>query len=213
MNGHLFKMNTLTDNKKTNISVCVFCSSSDHVAGIYTQTARNLGVSLVAQGMTLVYGGGNNGLMGVLSESVHNIGGRITGVIPSRLNDLGFAYEGADEMIVTDGMRDRKAVMEERADGFIGMPGGFGTLEEMLEIITLRQLKIHEKPVVFLNVNGFFDGLLMQFETGYREFFIDEDCRNLYHVTDSIGDALNYIVKNIENRQGNVSGKMCMETG
>jgi len=176
------------------IAACVFCASSDHVSGIYDQTARDLGSGMAARDIVLVYGGGNNGLMGVLSETVHTKGGRVIGVIPRRLKERGFAYHGADEMIVTDGMRERKAIMEERADGFIGLPGGFGTLEEMLEIITLKQLEMHEKPVVFLNINGFFDGLLAQFERAYMERFIGEDCRSLYHVTDSVDEALSYII-------------------
>lgn len=178
------------------ISVCVFCASSDQVSEVYGRAARDLGAGMVSRGMVLVYGGGNNGLMGILSEAVHTGGGRIIGVIPRRLKDLGFAYKDADEMLVTDGMRERKAIMEERADGFIGLPGGFGTLEEMLEIVTLKQLEMHDKPIVFLNVNGYFDGLLLQFEKGYKELFIGEEFRRLYYVTDSVGEGLEYILVN-----------------
>ena len=180
--------------QKSNVSVCVFCASSIHVSEIYNQIARKLGLEIVSRGMTLLYGGGNNGLMGVLSETIHNSGGRIIGVIPRRLKDLGYGYKNTDELIVTDGMRERKAIMEERADAFIGLPGGFGTLEEMIEIITLKQLAMHEKPIVILNVNNFYNGLLMQFEKGYEELFISEKCRRLYHVTDSVSEALDYIV-------------------
>ena len=179
-----------------NLSVCVFCASSDFISKMYGSAARDLGAGMVSRGMALVYGGGNNGLMGILSESVHTGGGRVIGVIPRRLKDLGFAYKDADEMLVTDGMRERKAIMEERADGFIGLPGGFGTLEEMLEIVTLKQLEMHDKPIVFLNVNGYFDGLLLQFERGYKELFIGEEFRRLYYVTDSVGDGLDYIEDN-----------------
>ena len=179
--------------QKPNASVCVFCASSDHVSEIYNQIARKLGLEIVSRGMTLLYGGGNNGLMGVLSETIHNSGGRIIGVIPRRLKYLGYGYKNTDELIVTDGMRERKAIMEERADAFIGLPGGFGTLEEMIEIITLKQLAMHEKPIVILNVNNFYNGLLMQFERGYEERFISEKCRRLYHVTDSVSEALDYI--------------------
>lgn len=94
--------------------------------------------------------------MEVLSGTIHKNGGRIVSVIPRRLKEVGFAYKDVDEIIVTHGMRERKAIMVERADGFIGLPCGFGTLEEMLEIITLKQLEMHEIPIVFLNVNGFF---------------------------------------------------------
>ncbi|MBT4485604.1 MAG: TIGR00730 family Rossman fold protein [Candidatus Latescibacteria bacterium] len=178
-----------------NLSLCVFCASSDHVSEIYNNAASELGAEMAAKRLTLIYGGGNNGLMGVLAETVHAKGGKIIGVIPQMLKDMGFAYKDADKMIVTDGMRERKAIMEERAHGFIGLPGGFGTLEEMLEIVTLKQLGVLEKPIVFLNVDGFFDGLLMQFERGYRERFIGEECRDLYYVTDSVTEAVDYIVR------------------
>ncbi len=175
------------------LSVCVFCASSDDVSVRYVEAARELGRVLAARGWSLVYGGGNNGLMGVLAAEMHGLGARITGVIPVALRDRGWAYEGVDEIVVTDGLRERKAIMEARADAFIGMPGGFGTLEEMLEIITLRQLGMHDKPIVFIDVDGFFRGMLDQFETGYRERFIAEECRGLYHVASSVGDAIDYL--------------------
>ena len=179
--------------EKSTVFVCVFCASSDHVSDIYNHTARILGLEIVSRGMTLLYGGGNNGLMGVLSETIHKSGGRIIGVIPRSLKDLGYGYNKTDEMIVTDGIRERKAIMEERADAFIGLPGGFGTLEEMIEIITLKQLAMHDKPIVILNVNNFYNGLLMQFEKGFEELFINEKCSKLYHVTDSVSETLDYI--------------------
>ena len=182
--------------KHSAISVCVFCASSDHLDDRYNSTAIALGRQMALRGLRLVYGGGNNGLMGLLSETVHDTGGEIIGVIPKGLNDLGYAYSEADEMIITDGMRDRKAIMEERADGFIGLPGGFGTLEEMLEIITLRQLEMLDKPIVFINVGDFFNGLIEQFERGYAERFIEDRCRELYFVTDSVVEALDYIERN-----------------
>jgi cytokinin riboside 5'-monophosphate phosphoribohydrolase len=175
------------------ISVCVFCASSDHVPETYSEAARDLGREMAARGIRLVYGGGNNGLMGVLAEEMHRLGGTITGVIPLALKDMGYAFDRADEIVVTDGLRERKAIMEERADGFIGLPGGFGTIEEMLEIITLRQLGLHGKPIVFLDIGGFFGNLLAQFERGYREQFIPEECRALYSVTDSVTEALDAI--------------------
>ena len=180
-------------NKNGNIAICVFCASSDHVAPEFVQTARFLAAAMALRGMALIYGGGNNGLMGVLSSEMYEKKGRIIGVITSNLKELGFAFEGADEMIVTDGMRERKAIMEDRADGFICLPGGFGTLEELLEIITFKQLGLHTKPIVLLNAHGFFDNLLRQFETGFAEHFIDEIFRDLYHVTHNVDDALDYI--------------------
>lgn len=175
------------------LTVCVFCASSNDIPRRYEDVARDLGRGMHARKMRLVYGGGKNGLMGILSREIHGIGGRITGVIPLELKNLGYAYEEVDESIVTDGLRDRKAIMEERADGFVGLPGGFGTIEEMVEIVTLRQLGLHKKPIVFMNVDGFYDGLLAQFERGYRERFISENSRELYMVTDIVEEALDYI--------------------
>ncbi|MCE5250329.1 TIGR00730 family Rossman fold protein [bacterium] len=179
---------------KERIAVCVFCASSNHVDSVFIEAARSMGTALVSKGMMLVYGGGNNGLMGILSEEMHKKGGRIVGVITANLKGLGYAFEGADEMIVTDSMRERKAVMEDLADGFVCLPGGLGTLEEFLEIITFKQLGLHAKPVVLLNVRGFFDNLLRQMETGYEERFIENMYHDLFHVTDSADDALDYIV-------------------
>ncbi|MFC1537783.1 TIGR00730 family Rossman fold protein [Candidatus Latescibacterota bacterium] len=175
------------------ISVCVFCSSSDHIADKYKDVALKLGIEIAERGMTLIYGGGNNGLMGVLSENVHEHGGRIIGVITGEFKKLGYAYKDADEMICVDSIRERQAVMEEHSDCFIGMAGGFGTLEEILEMITFKQLGLHDKPVVFLNTDAFFSGLLEQLETCYRNNFIPGECRDLYYVTDSVHDALDYV--------------------
>lgn len=174
-------------------AVCVFCASSDNVSEKYMDIARELGRALAARGWELVYGGGNNGLMGVLASEMHLMGGRITGVIPAALKDRGWAYAGVDEIVVTDGLRERKAIMEARADAFIGLPGGFGTLEEMLEIITLRQLGMHDKPIVFLNADDFFGGLFAQFEKGYRERFIAVECKKLFHIAYSVTEALDCI--------------------
>ena len=181
------------DNTTGSTPVCVFCASSDHIDEKYIQTAVELGYAMALRGMPLIYGGGNNGLMGCLSGAVYERGGKIVGVITRSLKELGYAYDGADEMIVTDGMRERKAIMESRAGGFIGLPGGFGTLEELLEIITLKQLGFHRKPIVILNDHGFFDNLLDQFETGYAEHFMDESERELYYVTGDIAEALDVI--------------------
>jgi len=177
-------------------SVCVFCASSDNIDDAYLKIADELADEMLRRNLCLVYGGGNNGLMGRISRIMHERGGgRIVGVIPRRLMELGYGYDNVDEMIVTDGMRERKAIMEERADAFIGMPGGVGTLEELLEIVTLRQLEMLDKPIVFLNIRGYFDGILAQFERAYEEHFMDESCRELYFVTDSVSDALDHIAE------------------
>jgi cytokinin riboside 5'-monophosphate phosphoribohydrolase len=183
-------------------SICVFCASSDHIPEAYLEIARELGAAFVGEGLELIDGGGNNGLMGVLSETMHSHGGQHVGVITTVLRDMGFASELVDDMIVTEGMGERKAIMADRADAFIGLPGGFGTIEELAEIITLRQLGLHDKPIVILNALDFYSGLIAQFEQGYRERFIDADCRRLYHVSGDVSDAVGYILDELTRRGG-----------
>lgn len=174
-------------------SICVFSSSSDAVAPHYTELAIELGELLARRQLTLIYGGGRVGLMGALARSVHAHGGRVIGVIPEFLRTAEIANEDADELIVTADLRERKAIMQARSDAFIALPGGFGTLEEILEILTLKQLSTHTKPVVFLNPRGFFDSLIVLFEQLYRENFTKSQFRDHYHVTATPLEALAHI--------------------
>jgi uncharacterized protein (TIGR00730 family) len=171
-------------------SVCVFSSSSDAVAAHYMEAASALGALMAAQKLTLVYGGGKVGLMGAVARAVHANGGKVIGVIPHYLRKKEVAYEQADELIVTKCLRERKAIMEERADAFVALPGGFGTLEEILEILTLKQLEVHGKPIAFLNTNGFFEPLLAMFERLYHEQFTKCDYRGHYHIAEAPSDVL-----------------------
>jgi len=173
--------------------VCIYCGSSPGSVPEYGAAARHCGAVLAGRGLTVVYGGGNVGLMNVMARELQQAGGRVVGVIPKELNDRNLALEGCTEMIVTDGMRDRKATMETRADGFIALPGGFGTLEELLEIITLKQLRYHAKPIVILNVDGYFDPLLGQFARMFEEQFAKRKFAELYFVTADPGAALDYL--------------------
>jgi len=174
-------------------TLCVFCSSSDAVAPIFFETAEEVGARLARQGYTLVYGGGRIGLMGALARAVHQNGGRVIGVIPEFLRSKGLAYEASDELVITRDLRERKAVMEARADGFVTLPGGFGTLEEALEIITLKQLGLHTKPVVMVNTQGFYTPLLQLLERIYQERFAKPEYRQLYHFAPDIGEAFSYL--------------------
>jgi cytokinin riboside 5'-monophosphate phosphoribohydrolase len=177
-----------------NLSVCVFCASSDNLPEKYLDIARELGSVIANEKIRLVYGGGNNGLMGAISKEVHEKGGKITGVIPKFLKDMGYAYTGADEMIVTEDMRARKTVLESLSNGFICLAGGFGTLEEILEIITLKSLGVLDKPIVFLNKGHYFQGLFTQFNKAFDEKFIDDKHRMLYYIAETPEDALKYII-------------------
>ena len=155
--------------------VCVYCAASQRVDEHYRKLAEQVGARLAQAGYELVYGGGDVGLMGALARSVHRHGGRVVGVIPEALQEReGIAYELADALIVTQTLQERKAVMFTRADAFLVLPGGFGTLEEFMEVLTLRQLGYHHKPILLLNYRGFFDLLLRFFERLRRERFVPD---------------------------------------
>ena len=173
--------------------ICVYSSSSCTLDQIYFSAAEQLGKEITERKDSLLYGGGLTGLMGTIAKSVHDHNGKVIGVIPKALNVKGIVYETCDELVVTEGMRERKAIMDARSDAFIALPGGYGTLEEMLEIITLKQLRYHDKAIVILNINGFFDQLIEQFEKIIDLRFAKEDCRQLYYVTDIVSKALDYI--------------------
>lgn len=174
-------------------SICVYCSSSNAVDAHYTEATVEFGTLLGQRGLTLVYGGASVGLMGQLAVSVQRAGGRVVGVIPQSLRDREIAYEAADELIVTRDLRARKAIMEARADAFVALPGGFGTLEEVLEVLTLKQLRAHAKPIVFLNTAGFYDRLLAVFEQLYEQRFTKSAYREFYHVVAQPADALHHL--------------------
>ncbi|HPH02512.1 MAG TPA: TIGR00730 family Rossman fold protein [Spirochaetota bacterium] len=173
-------------------SVCVYCSSSSRVLPAFIEEAHALSRALSRAGLELVYGGADVGLMGIVAAGVKDGGGRVTGVIPEKLARLG--WKGCDELVVTPDMRSRKQVMEERSDGFVTLPGGFGTLEEALEIITLKQLQYHAKPVVLVNTAGFFDPLAAMFERIYTDGFARREFSSLYHLAHSSDEAVDYLM-------------------
>jgi uncharacterized protein (TIGR00730 family) len=173
--------------------VCVYAASSSVVDAVFVDCARRLGVLLATHGHTLVYGAGNIGLMGALAQAVHGTGGKVIGVIPEKLRGLEVCYEEADELIVTKTMRERKAIMEERADGFVVLPGGIGTLEEVLEVLVLRQLHYHNKPIVFLNIDGYYDDLLTFFRHMVETRFLLHSLDKLIHVAKLPEDAIAYL--------------------
>jgi len=170
--------------------LCVFCGSNVGGRGEYADGARELGRELVARGIGLVYGGGSVGLMGVLADTVMAAGGTVIGVIPRPLATRELAREGLTELRVVESMHERKATMADLADGFIALPGGRGTLEELLEILTWAQLGIHQKPVGAVNVGGYFDALRELLERGVREGFIRREHRDLLAFADTPGGLL-----------------------
>jgi cytokinin riboside 5'-monophosphate phosphoribohydrolase len=183
-------------------SVTVFCGSSDLVDAKYFAAARELGEKFAKRGWGLVYGGGSVGLMGVLSQAMMAHGGHVTGVIPKALLDLGVGDRGVSELIVTDGLRDRKAIMDERGDAFVALPGGLGTLEEVLEALTLKQLGYHVKPIAVLDLDGYFDPLWGQIQRGIDLGFIKPEFLDLWYPAPDVDALLRYLESYEPHRYG-----------
>jgi len=158
--------------------ICVFCGSSPGARPEYSTTARALGELLVQQGIELVYGGASVGLMGIVARTVLEGGGRVTGVIPRLLAEKEVALTSLDDLRIVDSMHERKALMAELSDGFIALPGGIGTIEEFVEVLTWAQLGIHTKPCGLLNSAGYYDRLLGFFDQMLAEGFIRPACRS-----------------------------------
>jgi len=158
-------------------SVAVYCGSSSGNQEIYTQQAQEMGRELARRGLTLVYGGGCVGLMGTIADAVLAEGGKVIGVIPSFLADKELAHQGCTELHIVDTMHQRKLLMADLADGFVAMPGGFGTLEELFEVLTWGQLGLHGKPVGLLNTQGFYNALLALLDHMSAEAFLRSENR------------------------------------
>ena len=161
------------------VNICVFCGSSMGASPVYKEAAAALAAAIVEKGWSLVYGGGQVGLMGVVANTVLELGGEVTGVIPRFLNTREVAHNGVTHLEIVETMHERKALMEKRSDAFVALPGGFGTYEELMEIVTWGQLGLHRKPIGVLNVDGFYDPLLAQMEKGIECGFIGEQFREL----------------------------------
>lgn len=173
-------------------AVTVYCSSSGAVPAVYFEAAEEAGRALAENGWALVYGGNAVGLMRVVADACRAAGGRVVGVTPQLLVDKGISDALADELVVTACMRTRKAAMEARGDAFLTLPGGLGTLEEIFEIIVGKQLGYHTKPIVLLNVAGYFDPLLAMIEHGIEHRFIKASARGLYFVARTVEEAVGH---------------------
>lgn len=159
--------------------ICVYCGSSPGRDAIYAKAAEELADALVSNNIELVYGGAHKGIMGVLADAVLVRGGKVQGVIPQMLQDKEVAHTGLTELHVVTSMHERKSMMAALSDGFIALPGGFGTLEELIEILTWGQLRFHEKPCGVLNVNGYFDKLLAFLDHMQEEEFLKPENRSM----------------------------------
>lgn len=176
------------------MNICVFSSSSNAIAQVYVDEAIGLARLIGQSNFCLINGGSNVGLMDVITREAGKNGAKTIGVIPEKLRDYNLASIHAHEIIVSGDMMERKAKMRELSDSFIALAGGFGTLEEILEVITLKQLGYNHKAIVFINTNGFYDDLFRQFEKSYEEKFAKENYRKLYFVAKNASEAMYYLV-------------------
>lgn len=169
-------------------SLCVYCASSDRLDPKYTATAARVGAEIARRRWALVYGGGKTGLMGAVARGVKSHGGHVIGVIPEFMKARELEFTEADELISVLTMRERKMLMETRADAFLALPGGWGTLEELLEILTLAHLEVLHKPVIIFNQDGYYDDLLRLFERIVAEKFMHATIRGKYAVANAVDE-------------------------
>lgn len=175
------------------MNICVYCSSSNAIGELYFADARRLGRLLGEHGHSLVNGGGNIGLMEAVTVAAREAGAPTLGIIPVMMQEKNLASNHAHKVEITENMMDRKARMREVSDAFIALPGGFGTLEEILEVITLKQLDYHRKPIVFINSGNYYNHLFRQFEEAYECRFSKEEYRKLYQIAQTPDEAISYI--------------------
>lgn len=171
-------------------NVCVYCGSNVGVRTEYADAARRLARHLAASGVGIVYGGASRGIMGILADEMLVAGGEVVGVIPQALKAREIAHGGLTELHVVNSMHERKAMMAERSDAFVALPGGFGTLEEIVEMLTWAQLQIHAKPCALLNVAGYFDGLLAYLNHAVAEGFVRPQHREMLLVAENPEELL-----------------------
>lgn len=174
------------------MNICLYGASSNEIDEIFIIKTEELGEKIGKAGHNLVYGGGASGLMGAAARGVLKGGGEIIGVAPSFFQVDGVLFENCTELIYTDTMRKRKQIMEERADAFVAVPGGIGTFDELFEILTLKQLGQHNKPVAIFNIDGYFDSLANMLDTAVERKFMTKQSRALIKVVSSAEELLEY---------------------
>ncbi|SNR57960.1 TIGR00730 family Rossman fold protein [Flavobacterium sp. ov086] len=170
--------------------ITVFCGSSFGTEEIYKEQATLLGQTLAKQNIELVYGGANVGLMGAVADGILNEGGKAIGILPNFLRSKEIAHLGLTELILVESMHERKTKMNDLCDGVIALPGGFGTLEELFEMVTWAQLGLHKKPIAILNINGFYDSLIELTQTMVEKGLLKEANQSMLLVSDNIDDLL-----------------------
>lgn len=177
------------------MKICVYGAASSLIDEVYIKAGEELGRKMVERGHSLVFGGGRSGMMGAPARGVYEKGGHILGIAPEFFeeNNPEVSFEYCTEFIKTDSMRERKRLLDESSDAFIVSPGGIGTFDEFFEILTLKQLGRHNKAIVILNTNGYYNYLLKMMEVSIEKQFITRDCVELYKVVDNVDEALDYI--------------------
>jgi uncharacterized protein (TIGR00730 family) len=176
------------------MNICIYGASSRKLAQEYYDAAEALGALMAQQGHTLVFGGGQEGIMGAVARGAHAHGGKIIGIAPRFFDQPGILFADCTEFIYTDTMRERKALMEEHSEAFIVLPGGIGTYEEFFEMLTLKHLGRHNKPMVMLNTRGYYGPMAAMLQNTVDEGFMSADCMDLFGVCDSPADALDYVL-------------------
>ena len=174
------------------MNICLYGASSKELDKKYISAAEELGRIIAERGHSLVYGGGAHGMMGAAARGVKSAGGTVIGVAPRFFNVDGVLYDECDEFIYTETMRERKQIMEERSDAFVAVPGGIGTFEEFFEILTLKQLGRHDKPIALYNTFGYYDCLENMLKKAVRDKFMTEGCSMLYRACASAEEILDY---------------------
>ena len=188
-------------------SICVYCGSRPGTEPAFAEAAREVGLWIAQNKGQLVYGGGHNGLMGMMADACLQAGGRVVGVIPKALVEKEWAHSGCSELHVVENMHERKSLMAERADAFLAMPGGIGTFEEFFEVWTWRQLGYHDKPVGLLNLNGYYDSLLAFLSTAVRQGFMNAGQMQLI----SNGTHAESLLKSLVTEAGLAPGKLKLD--
>jgi uncharacterized protein (TIGR00730 family) len=179
---------------KTLSSICVYCGSASDVAQPYRDAAAALGRTIGGQGIDLIYGGGRNGLMGLVADAALAAGGRVIGIIPQSIVALEVGHGALTELVTVDTMHQRKQGMADRADAFVVLPGGLGTLDEAIEMMAWKQLGLHDQPVVILNVAGYWDPLLAMFARAADENFIYAKGKRLFRAVSDVSEVLPAII-------------------
>jgi len=184
-------MSKQTNNK----TLCVFCGAQNAVAPKFLEVGRQLGAKMAENSVALVYGGGDCGVMGAIANSVMKSGGWVTGVFPESLRNIENEHQNLSEIVIVDSMHTRKELMYKKSDIFAILPGGFGTMDEMFEILTWKQLKLHEKPIVILNFDGYWDHLVALMENIINTGFARQENRELYAVVNNVDELMEFLAK------------------